>query len=163
AVREASDASPHESEPSESTHSASAQDKSRDGEAHELAPSASALLVEQGRSLRDRLENDLSVAPQLAELYRKALAAYPGDKRAEWGLRDLREFHYRRLRESLKAGDRDRAEALFASLAASFPTQAENQSLQVDEGYRELQQRFEALAAVDEMLSEAQAYLDEDA
>src|SRR5690606_26028780 len=90
-------------------------------------------------------------------------AAYPGDKRAEWGLRDLREFHYRRLRESLKAGDRERAEALFASLAASFPTQAENQSLQADESYRELQQRFEALAAVDKMLSEAQAYLEEDA
>ncbi|GAB1256412.1 hypothetical protein NBRC116494_09140 [Aurantivibrio plasticivorans] len=81
------------------------------------------------RSLREELDENLDVAPQLAQLYRDVLSSSPEDKKAEWGLKELREFHYRRIRDAL--GNRDVADAqrYIDSLEATFDDSADDAKL----------------------------------
>jgi tetratricopeptide (TPR) repeat protein len=74
----------------------------------------------QAGSLREKMKTDLSVAPQLAQLYRDTLRANPGMKNAERGLQDVREYHERNIRDALTQKDIETAQRFIASLEASF-------------------------------------------
>ncbi|MEX1033526.1 MAG: protein kinase [Cellvibrionaceae bacterium] len=121
------------------------------------------VVSERARSLRDQLGEDLSVAPQLAQLYRDALGAVPDDKKAEWGLRELLDYHYRHLRSALQERDLDQAQSYFESLEASFPPGAGVVELGGEESYQRLQERFASASEAQDHIEQGERYLADDA
>lgn len=125
--------------------------------------SADSPVVGKARSLREELEEDLSVAPELATRYRETLGASPGDQRAILGLQELRDFHYRRLREQLENRNLARATSLFDSLKASFPAGGAGPDVQGETEYLGLQEQYQVLQQARELVDQGDKYLDEDA
>jgi serine/threonine-protein kinase PpkA len=127
------------------------------GEGGEAAARQS--MQEQVRGLRDQLDNDLSVSPQLADLYRQLLSTAPNDVAAVSGLRELRDFHYRRLGDALEARDLVRARAYLASLEASFPAGAGPVNLSNEKDYRRLRERFTQVREAEDLIGQGRDHL----
>lgn len=87
------------------------------------------------KSLSDQLEQDISVAPQLAQMYRTVLATNPDNKNAELGLANLKQFHFSHIRDALRIRDIEASQTYFDSLQASFS------DIATDDAYQRLEQR----------------------
>lgn len=113
--------------------------------------------IERARTLRSELDDDISVAPALAQLYRDILASEPDNKQAQWGLKELREHFTRGLREAVDARDLPAARHYVNIIKETFPKASE------DPKYLRLSQRLEKSEAQAELLKQAQEYLTKDA
>lgn len=122
-----------------------------------------ALVSAKASRLRDRLDQNISLAPWLAKIYRKSLAATPDNREAQLGLRELRDYHYRSIREALQARELDRAKLYFVSLQESFSSAEGGIELESDENYQGLWERFEQLRAAQGHIAEAENQLAADA
>ena len=111
-------------------------------------------LPSEAGSLRDQLERDLSVAPQLAQRYRDTLRKDPTSKIAEWGLRDVREYHERNIRDALAKRDLATAQRFIASMDAAFPGELSN-----DQKFQSLRQQLEAAQRAQVHIDKAEQYL----
>lgn len=121
--------------------------------------SARNLLHERVRSLREQLDQDLSVSPELADSYRQLLAATSADEIPRRGLQQLLERHYRSLREALGQRDLERAQSYFASLEATFPADDGVVELKNNEEYQHLQQSFEQARKAQSYVARGERYL----
>ncbi|MGH1471343.1 MAG: protein kinase domain-containing protein [Cellvibrionaceae bacterium] len=74
----------------------------------------------KARMLRNRLDSDLTVSLPLAELYRNTLDKFPEDQKAEWGLEELKGFHFRKIRELFQVRDLAEIEKYIESLTNTF-------------------------------------------
>lgn len=112
----------------------------------------------QARSLREGMKSDLSLAPQLAQLYRDILSESPDMKNAEWGLRDVREFHERFIRDSFQVRDLATTKRYMASLDASFPGE-----MATDEKHQVMLARVAMAEQAQTHIDSASAFLQSDA
>lgn len=107
----------------------------------------------QAGSLREKLNTDLSVAPHLTQLYRDMLEESPGMRNAEMGLRDVREFHQRNIRDAMAKRDLTTAQTYIASLESSFPDE-----LNDDVELATIKQNFENARRAQVHIDKADAY-----
>ncbi|TQV84759.1 protein kinase [Exilibacterium tricleocarpae] len=115
-------------------------------------------VADRVRELRKQLEQDLSVAPELAQVYRDILEAAPDNQQARWGLKQLQDYHQRQLRQSLEAGDLPRVRLYLDSARASFPA-----AVEADDKYQRLIAQLEQAEQHRQWLEQGNRYLAEDA
>ncbi len=85
---------------------------------------------EQARALRERLVDDISLAAEIAGLYRGELAINPQDQQAQWALNELLEYHLQEVRSALQKRDLEKADMYFASMGSVFPDVATDERYQ---------------------------------
>lgn len=111
----------------------------------------------KARVLRGQLDQDLSVAMPLAILYQEALSESPDDQKAKWGLDELKDFHYRRIRETFEKRDLGEVDKYLVSLRNTFPdAEQEEKYLQVLERVAAAEQAQELIARADEYVVQNQ-------
>lgn len=111
-------------------------------------------LAERVRDLRRQLEQDLSVAPELAQIYRDVLRDDPDSQQARWGLQQLREFHWRQGRQALEQRNLPLAQRYLDSARASFADAGDG-----DERYQRLSERLQRAQRHRQLIDEGNGFL----
>ncbi|MGI1678702.1 MAG: protein kinase [Cellvibrionaceae bacterium] len=107
----------------------------------------------KARILREQLNNDLSVSLPLANLYNGVLENFPEDKKAEWGLEELKGFHFRKIRDFFQARNLADIEKYLASLKNTF------ENIEGDESFRQVVTKFEAAEQAQALIDNGDEYL----
>lgn len=108
------------------------------------------------RTLHEQLEDDISVSPRLAELYRNVLPDDPDYKRAQLGLANLQRWHVDQTQAALQVRDLETAQLYLDSMAATF------EDIESAEQYQSLMERFNKAKAAQEFIDQGDRFLEQD-
>ncbi|GAB4362104.1 MAG: hypothetical protein Kow006_33220 [Gammaproteobacteria bacterium] len=116
-------------------------------------PSLDTKIREQAEALEPRVEEDISVIPQLAQLYLLVLSDQPEDAWAGEGLQRLQQRHLEKARELLAAGRHEEARLSLEMAQSSYPEERR------DPGFAELANDLARAERIERHLQAAKDYI----
>lgn len=117
------------------------------------APTLVSKIEAQVADLEARVVNDLSVAPQLAQLYLLVLSDQPDQPWATQGLEALQQRHLEATRNAFAGGDMSKTRQYLDWANASYP-----ETVRLTE-FRDLNEQLNRSQRVDELIQQGEQYL----